>query len=277
MMLSLIISSNADKISSDSLFFTEIEKELRRNYLVCNKDSSQIPMKQILQWKKDIDSITQSPEYPYVIKEFYTSNKNTHNALPCEIVLWYRTQLLSKHRFDSSLLAQKKAENERVSDSVFISAELRKVKKMTYDYKDIPFGISKKTFLFLAKKAGLSPLFDEEKFIYYKDSGDSAFKSVAFNFDNKGIYFSYEIESVSLPVDSIDSHIRLYLDKLTMYFQKKVNQSPQQSNYIGNFEINQDQLSISRMWSVQNAKIYTGIAAFKNRYYAKAIIKCYDL
>lgn len=271
-----MISSNAEKSSSDSLFFTDLEKQLRRDYQICTKDSSNVSIKHILQWKKDIDSITQSPEYSSIVKEYNTCNKNISKALPCEIVLWYRKQLQSKLMFDSLFLVKKKAEDEHINDSLLISADLSKVKKMSYDYKDIPFGISKKTFSFLAKKAGITPLVDEGNFICYEGNSDSAFKSIAFNFNNKGKYFGYEIESVSLPLDSIDSHIRIYLDKLTMCFQKKLNQSPQRSNYIGNFEIIQGQLSISKMWSVQNTKIFIGIAAFNNRYYAKAVISNYD-
>ncbi len=272
-----MLSPNAGSNSSDSLFFTDIENQLRRDYQICTKDSSNVSMKQILQWKKDIDSITQSPEYSSIVKEFYVINKNDSKALPCQIVLWYRNQLQSKHRFDSLSLVKKLKEDGQISDSLVISAELTKVRKMTYDYKNIPFGISKKAFLFIAKNAGLTPLIDEGKFICYENSDDSVFKSVAFHFDNKGKFFSYEIESISLPLDSVDSHIRVYLDKLTMYFQKKLNQNPQQSNYIGNFEIVQGQLSISKMWVVQNTKIYIGIAAFNDRYYAKAIIINYDL
>jgi hypothetical protein len=269
--------SEADKISSDSLFFTEIEKQLRESYQICNKDSSNVPIKNIFLWKKEIDSITQSPEYSSIVKEYYLNNKKTSGTLPCEIVLWYRNQLLSKHRSDSLSSTKKKLEDKHISDSLLVSAELSKVKKKAYDYKGIPFGISKKCFLLLAKETEVNSFTDEGDYIYSENISDSVFKSVAFNFDKKGIFYSYEIESISLPFDSIDSQIRTYLDILSLYFQKKMNQNPQQSNYISNLEIVQGQLSVSKMWIIQNAKIYVGIAVFNNNYYAKAIVTSSDL
>lgn len=272
LLLSVLSSAESLTDTSHSHFFKEIEKELRDKYKNCTQDYSDPPIKKILIWKNEIDSFSQSPEYENILKDYYSSNKNIQNQSLCEILKWYKNKVTSMLKNDSSSIELSKLKKMQISDSLYTEKELSVIQSTCCDFQNIPFGLSKRSVLTLALKKGMVPLSDENHFLKYENPTDSVFRTVAFNFDENGRYYKYEIESVSKPIDSLDSHIRLYAKKFSSYFQQKIGNTSQQSNYVGRFEIVQGKLSIVKMWTVKNIAVYVGLSTFNNSYYAKAIV-----
>ncbi len=258
--------------SSDALFFKDIEKELRDKYKNCTGDCSDPPLKKIFLWKNELDSFSQSPEYNNILKNYCSSNKQIQNPSLCEILKWYKNKLISIRNNDSSTCELSKLKKIQISDSLYTEKELSITRKTSCDFQNIPFGLSKRSVLTLALKNGMVSISDENQFLKYENHTDPVFTTVAFNFDKNERYYQYEIESISTSIDSLDSHIRLYAEKLAAHFQQKIGITSQQSNYVGRFEIVQGKLSIVKMWTIKNITVYVGLSMFDNRYYAKAIV-----
>jgi hypothetical protein len=259
--------------SADTLFFKGIEKELRANYKACTGDSSKQPLKKILLWKQSIDSVTQLPQYPQILKQFYNdSNITVGDHLPCEIVGWYRNKMIISRKADSTSKALIKSKNQQTEDSLFVIKELSNVQPSSCDHLKIPFGITKRGVIRLLKNSGISSFIDDTWLLYYINPADSINNTLAFYFDKDGKYYKYEIESITSSLDSLDTYIRPFAEKLAVYFERNIGKPAQQSNYIGRFDITQGKLSISKVWKLQNIEVYTGLATFNNRYYAKALV-----
>ena len=259
--------------SNDTLFFKAIETQLRTVYKTCTGDSTTPPLKKILLWKKSIDSITQRSEYSQVIKQFYKDSGVTAIPhLPCEIVEWYHNKKLALKKSDSISNVKLRNKNQQTSDSLFVIKELSTVQHSSCDFMKIPFGISKHAVSTLLKGAGILSLVEDSSFFHYTNPADSIYNTLAFYFDKDGKYFKYEIESKMTSLDSLDTYIRPIAGILALSYEQKIGQPAQQINYIGRFDIKQGKLSISKIWILQNIEVYTGLATFDNRYYAKAIV-----
>lgn len=259
--------------SYDTTFIKGIEKELRDDYKSCTGDSSRPPLKKVLLWKQSIDSITQLPEYTQILKQFYNDTSiAAGDRLPCEIVKWYRNKMLVTRKTDSTSNIILKSKRKKMADTLFITNELSKVHKSSCDYMKIPFGISKKSVMALLTDTGITTFTDDTSLLHYNNPQDSIYNTVAFYFDKNDKYYKYEIESVTASLDSLDTYIRPFAGKLALNYEQKIGRPAQQSNNIGRFDIVQGKLSISKIWKLQNIEVYTGLATFNNRYYAKAVV-----
>ena len=259
--------------SNDTLFFKALETQLRTDYKTCTGDSTMPPLKKVLLWKQSIDSVIQKSEFSRIIKQFYNdSGVTATHHLPCEIIEWYNNKKLALKRSDSISNVKLKNKNQQISDSLLIIKELSTVQHSSCDFMKIPFGISKRAVSTLLKDAGILSLVEDSSFLHFTNSADSIYNTLAFYFDKEGKYYKYEIESKMTSLDSLDTYIRPFAGIFARSYEQKIGQPAQQTNYIGRFDIIQGKLSISKIWILQNIEVYTGLATFDNRYYAKAIV-----
>ena len=105
--LSAIFSNLFSQEDSDSLFFSELEEKLLQKYKLCTGDS--LPSrKALLKWKSDISLITESQEYPELVKMYATeTGLNPIDVHPCQIINWSIQRLRDKEE-TAVLLEQSK-------------------------------------------------------------------------------------------------------------------------------------------------------------------------
>lgn len=257
----------------DTTFIRNLEKEYRNNYRNCTGDTTNQPLAKILLWKQSFDSITRSQKFGALEKQYSDENHlEKTKPSPCEIVLWSKNKDQKKREIDSLAVESNKIEKQWKIDSLTIAREIGNSRKTTCDYANIPFGISKKSLITLAERAGVRQLKDDGDCLYFSNHNDSIFSTIAFYFDTNDVYKKYAIESSSLPLDSLDTFIRGYAEKLATFFQKKIGNKAPQTNYIGRFDIVENSLSIYKQWKLDTITVYIGLATFNNRFYAKAIV-----
>ena len=237
--LSAIFSNLFSQEDSDSLFFSELEEKLLQKYKLCTGDS--LPSrKALLKWKSDISLITESQEYPELVKMYATeTGLNPIDVHPCQIINWSIQRLRDKEE-TAVLLEQSKREIlKKRADSLYLHQELSKNPAKPYQFENIPFGISKKGFMVLAGQ--FRNLTDEGNSIIvdYILLGSVVLKG-AFHFDKNGLLTQYELESETAPLDSLDSWIRPQADSMAVYMQRKIGRPADHSYRVGRFDITQE-------------------------------------
>ena len=156
------------------------------------------------------------PEFTKISKQFYNDSTITagHHSL-CEIVKWYHNKMLVVKISDSLSNVLRKSKNQQTTDSLLIRNELSKVQQSSCDYLNIPFGISKSSFVLFLKKAGITFFTNDTSLLYYNNPEDPVYNTVAFYFDKNGNYYKYEIESVTSSLDSLDTYIRPFAGEIS--------------------------------------------------------------
>ena len=96
--------------------------------------------------------------------------------------------------------------------------------------------------------------------------------NAAFYLDNDGNYRGYELESGTGSLDSLDRWIRPLADSMAGWFEHRLGRAPEHIYRIGRFDIVQGNLAIYKLWNLPEASVYVGLATYKYRYYAKAIV-----
>jgi hypothetical protein len=75
--------------TTNSAFFSRLEKQLQADYAFCTGDSARLPVKTLIVWKHRVDSLAGLPGYPAIAREY---TKETGNSpvtdLPCRVIRW---------------------------------------------------------------------------------------------------------------------------------------------------------------------------------------------
>lgn len=272
--LFICIASFAKTDRNDSIFFAEIEKNIRADYLRCTNDSSVQNMRSLLLWKRSIDSITQSDQYRSILLDYQKENNIAVNQVsPCQIVMWYLGKKRSRMTADSILDESIRTYNKNIEDSIKFASELFKVKSSPADYSNIPFGITRQSLMYLLLKKGIVYQTDGNDCIYFKDSCNDTLHNIGFFFNKNGIYFKYAIESATAPSDSLDSKIWPAAQSLALYFENKIKAPFKPVHRVGLNDIAPGELSVFTSWKDASTVIYIGLCMFKYRYYAKAVVQ----
>ena len=263
----------ASEKDSGKAFFDTLEMTLRADYILCTRDSSEQSVHDLLRWKKGLDQIISSPLYGGLLKEFHKETGiRPDDVRPCEIISWKQAKDAELQEIELLLQEEQERETLKRADSLFAEQELSKAKTTSVDFDGIPFGVSKRGLRILAARAGLM-LIDEGNYLRGEELqiGTSTFRG-AFYLDKDGRYWKYELESVTGSLDSLDSFIRPQADVLSRYFEERSGSPPDHLYRIGRFDIVQGRLAVHSMWDLGNVAIFTGLATWKYRYYAKAVV-----
>jgi len=276
-VLSLLFLSKelfCQSLDSRETFFDNIELSIRNEYIHCTGDSSPRPIHIILKWKNSIDSLNSLPGYAKLLKSYCEETGiNPVDVRACDILEWQKRKLREKSENEKLIQEHIRRTELKKSDSAFVEKEISGISRSVFDYHDIPFGVSKKSFRYLAERSGLTNLSDRGHYIE-SDSvplGNFFYKG-AFHFDTSGKYFKYELESELFPLDSLDKKVRFIAEDLIADFRMKSGNPPDHIYGVGRFDIVSGRLSILAMWRTENISAYIGLATYKYKYYAKAII-----
>ncbi|HEX3020652.1 MAG TPA: hypothetical protein VHP36_10140 [Chitinispirillaceae bacterium] len=269
---SAFCSQDFSEEDTAGIFYSELEKSILKEYQLCIGDS--LPTrKALIMWKSDINYLTESPDYPALLKKFAEETGiHPSDALPCEIINWSNQQRRDKNETASLLEQSKKSILSRRADSIYLKNELTKNPAKPYDFQTIPFGITKKGFLLLARQLKMN-LSDKDNYIIVDSTMiGSVIMKGAFYFNKNGLFTQYELESDAASLDSLDSWIRAQADSVGLFMQQKIGKDPNHAYRVGRFEITQGRLAILKFWNLPDAKIFTGLATNNYRYYAKLIV-----
>jgi hypothetical protein len=265
----------AELDSTRIVFLDSLETVLRSDYLRCTNDSSDLPTKELLSWRRSIDSVIARPDYPLVAKKYFLETGiSPANARPCEIVQWLRTFEMQLQYYTDVLAEAKTQRIKERDDSLYLANQLSTATKATYDFLDIPFGISRRAFILIANARGLPKPVGQGGFLRFDSLmyGDLFFK-IAFHFSKDNHYRCYEIESSSCSLDSLDLWARPIMLYMAAQFEIKISTPPDHLYRIGLFDIVPGRLAICKLWNFSDANAYFGLARTANRFYAKAIIQ----
>jgi hypothetical protein len=260
-------------VEIDSVFFTKIEDQLINDYRLCTGDTAAPRIKDLLKWKSDITSITESELYPSLLKKFTRETGLLPTQVrPCEVIAWQINQQQQNNDAETTYKNHEKLAAQQRDDSLYVIAQYKDKIYRPLDLVTIPFGVTKRCFHLVAKKRGL--IFSDEGTYITCDSImiNGLQMKAAFFLDKNGLYYKYELETESAPLDSLDWWIRPLATVLADHFQEKTGAIPDHSYRIGRFDIVQNKLSILKMWNTDDISIYVGLAYYKYRYYAKAIV-----
>lgn len=269
------VPTSAQPDSAQRKFFMEQEKILQNDYRLCSGDSTKRSTPYLLQWKKQIDSLTTSPDYPTVIRKFaLETGLSPQNVRPCEIALWVK-KVAQEIEESTTLLAERRADEiKRRHDSLFVSHELVTTTSAPYDIKGIPFGISLRSFTIMAAQAGLNKFSSSEHVLRYDSLQlGTLVVNAAFHFSKENRYWCYELESALFPSDSLDSQARPVCNHMARQLTKIANREPDHIYRVGRYDIIPGRLAICNLWSFKEGTVYVGLARNSQNYYAKTIVQ----
>ncbi|MCX7727751.1 MAG: hypothetical protein N2053_12995 [Chitinispirillaceae bacterium] len=279
LLLFLISFSYAELDSTKTAFFNELNLSLHSEYMSCTSDSTPLSLDSLLRWKKHIDSITESPGYPVLLRK-YSEETGISPALakPCEVFKWMNNVKEDLHKASEMLAYEKEIRQRKKEDSLFLLGELKRVKNSSYDLLSIPFGLSKRSLLIMLRQKGLLVI-DSCKFLYCDSVplGVMNFKGYFYFSRNNNKYSSYELESTDCSSDSLDKWARAMMDYLAAYIETKTGKPPDHIYRISRFDIVAGRLTTCKMWNFSDATILSGLSRRKNRFYAKLVVSWKEL
>ena len=257
-------------------FFTDLEKTLRTDYLLCTGDSAARTLDELIEWRRSIDSIIAGAEYPVIVRKFTEETGiSAADARPCEIIRWMESVERQYDETSRFLAVERDNLLRRRNDSLYLLHELAGAQRAAYDLAAIPFGISRHSVVLLAQRGKLSPITGAKGTPVVCDSvpiGIMTFKA-AFHFLKDDRYWCYDLESETCSIDSLDSWARPLMDYLAAHIETSTSRPPDHIYRVGLFDIVPGRLSICKLWNFESATAYAGFARVKNRFYAKAIVQ----
>jgi hypothetical protein len=244
---------------ADSLFYAKLEHELRRDYFACTGDTAHLPVQDLVVWKHWADSIIGLPGYDESAKLYREkTGRSPVKDGPCAVVVW-------KLRYDSLTAASK--ENSELSE------EVNALPKLPCALAGIPFGITRQSFVKLARKAGFTQLSDEgDAVLCPKTPVGEQLLFGRFHFDRHGMLDRYELEGPSVPVDSLDRVVWPLAENLTSFFWNMIGAPPLIVNRVNRQEIVEGKLSLCKVWTDPLWSVAIGLSVKKYRYYVKAVV-----
>ncbi|MBN1756796.1 MAG: hypothetical protein JW863_00675 [Chitinispirillaceae bacterium] len=279
LLVLLSYPATAEIDSTKQVFLDSLELTLRNDYRLCSGDSALRPLDELLKWKKTIDRICTDTTYPAIIRKFAAETGiNPVDVRPCEIIRWYQDIEAQSMESTRLLELERKKAIAGYKDSIRLEKELRGTIRAPYDLKGIPFGLSQRCFITIAKRNGLPPLINEERIFRYDNFpfGIHRYKA-AFHFNSDKRYWCYELESPTVVFDSLNAAARPQVDYLAAQLESATGRGPDHVYRVGQFDIVPGRLSICRMWNLDHAVAYVGLARTGNRFYAKTIVQAKDL
>ncbi len=271
-ILSIAMIATAASGRKRSELSDSLEYELRNDYLICTDDTTTLSKDQLIEWKSEIDSATKGEQYQKLFKEYQAfTGLKAEDIRPCQPISWSNQLEQQLYEMDSIITAQRKIREKIYKDSV-VKEETSKLEESPADLFGIPAGVSRKAFRWLFSQNGNGKLVNTPHYIR-ADSVvlDSVTLTAAFHFDQKGKYKGYELETAALEADSLDSTVRSWMNRMAETYTEITGKKPKYEHEVGSEKIKEGRLSVCKQWS--EPSILIGLATYKQRYYAKVMVK----
>jgi len=260
-------AANSQVLAGDSL-----EYEIRNDYLICTGDTTTLTRKQLMQWKKTMDSLIADKGYREKFNSYVRATRlRPQDVRPCEPIIFFERFEQQLILMDSLVNAHRSQKDKAYRDSMAIVKELSSLKSSPADIMGIPAGISKSTLLLIFARDSVKSKDTPEFLRVDSVEFEGLILTVALYFDENGRYNKYEMETEALPARELDSVVRKWAAQLSDAYEKRLG-PPTRKNRIGFHDIRQGRLSISRQWSKTNPAVLVGLAVHNNLYYAKAMV-----
>ena len=252
----------------ETSFFDTLQTSYRKAYVECTGDSFMVDINYVLMWKNKLDEWTKSREYSDVLADYKKSVDSRGTISPCKLRAWKNLHKSEQDGREHGIVNTVLENNDSIEALEAITSH----PASKFDFADIPFGVSKNTFIYLFKKKFPGEIIDKGDLLCVENLswGARAFLT-AFYFNKKDFFCKYEIESEGLPADSLNKSVRPAAEYLGAMFERKLG-SAQRENRVGFFDIKSNELSLLKKWESAVQTAYIGLSVNKFKYYAKAII-----
>ena len=235
-------------------FFDSVAMGLREEYRECTGDNRPIDVRHIILWKQKMDAWAKTEEYAEIAHE-YKRTKGS-KILPCKLIEWSRQRKQAQDAKEAAVVNELLDSSEADEAAV----ELKALAVSRFDFLEIPFGLSKRSFMFFFKKRCALAIGEKGRFLYTEKLpvGGLPFLA-AFHFNDAGIYYKYEIESDPLPADSLNRVVRLAADHLAHFFEQRLG-PPTHSSQVGLFDIKSRELALYKKWETGANSLLLGFS-----------------
>ncbi|MBN1128337.1 MAG: hypothetical protein JXA71_05090 [Chitinispirillaceae bacterium] len=253
-------------------FFSQLEEQLRADYIGCTGDSARLPVKALIRWKHDIDSMAGLPAYAEIARAYQQETGRSPTAdRPCAVLQWKQAKDSAAAVAAMEKKQLRAVQTEVTAESLVVYREIEKLPAQPFAFNGIPFGSSKRSFFWIAKRKGFAGLANQGSYYVFQSVplGDRVWLG-AFYFDTIG-FCRYELEGAALPVDSLDGAVRSEAAYLASLFEKEIGAPPHQTNRVSRDEIREDEVAIVKAWSQSSWSVAVGLSRHGYRYYAKAV------
>jgi hypothetical protein len=255
--------------SADSL-----EHILRRDYTLCTGDSARINRERLFRWKARIDSIIMHSNYSEKLRSFVaTTGIRAHDVRPCEPIVFYERINRRIHETDSLFAAQRAARDRAQEDSTIVANELRRLKPNPADILGIPAGMSRQAVQTVLTRNRIRTTSAPRHLQADRVMFDSLVVTIAFYFDDDDRYTGYEVETIAMNADQLDTTVRQWADQLARAYEKRLG-PPTSKRRVGFRDIRQGRLSITTVWErgESRPRVLVGLATHNHQYYAKVMV-----
>jgi hypothetical protein len=255
-------------------FFDTLEVSLRQQYIRCTGDSSEVNSTEIRFWKKKLQLFMENDSFPMIAKNFFSeTGLSPGDVYLCELINWYQNRASQRNEFAEVLADDLQKREKHKADSLKIVDIYKSVQSSPFDFKGIPFGLSKENFLLLLEWKTVLKYENHGKFIQCKDVPfGKLIVNAAFHFDKDGYYRMYEIECNGGPLDSINTAVRKEVTLLGEHMENISGTAPDHIYRIGRFDITQGRLTVERLWNKEPVSTFVGFATYRYHYYGKVVV-----
>lgn len=216
----------------------------------------------------------ENDSFTMVAKSFFSeTGLSPGDAYLCELINWYQNRSSQRNEFAEVLADDLQKREKRKADSLKIVDICKRAQVSPFDFKGIPFGITKENFLLMLEWKTALKQENRGKFIQCRDVPfGNLTAAAAFHFDKEGCYRMYEIECRGGPLDSINTVVRTEVKLLGEHMEKTSGTAPNHVYRIGRFDITQGRLTVERLWNGDPVSAFVGIATHRYHYYGKAVV-----
>jgi|WetSurMetagenome_2_1015567.scaffolds.fasta_scaffold66610_3 hypothetical protein len=262
----VLYHSHADDASRRTQFFDSVAARFQAEYSACTGDNRPMDVRRIIQWKQKMDAWMETEEYAGLLNDYKKSGGAPLS--PCKLIEWSR-QRKAAQEAKEAVFVKEMLDSQETAEAM---REIKAQKPSRFDFADLPFGISKLTFVYFFKKKFTLDLLERGRFLYVEEFPLSGRDYLAaFFFNDDGIFYKYEIESDPLPADSLNRVVRPSADHLALFFEKRLG-PPAASARIGFYDIKSKELALLKKWDTPDNSLVIGLSVFDYHYYAKAVV-----
>jgi hypothetical protein len=262
-----------DESGVDTFYLNRVA-EMKRTFIECTGDTNAPEGAKLLGWKNSLNDWMTSPQYKESFQRYKKETGVTDDSIPpCVIFKWELVRkggMVKEHAEDSVALVRRR---KIVDDSLFMVDQLKHHPASRLDFDKIPFGVSKRGFLLLFGRSHSEPVRDDyDRLVVDNIVLRGIPYDLGFYFGSNDSLQWYEIETPSFHADSLDCSVRPLADSIAAIIEEKLG--PAEHIFrIGFFDIVQNRLSLYKTWMNEHHEVYVGLATYKYRYYARAVIR----
>lgn len=226
-----------------------IERDVRKEYQKCTNDQMTNDLDSILRWKQKITLRTESPDYFNIRRQYYLYNRFRKNIYPCEILQWYNNRMAKINTREENLRNKIVSQDENYVERIRNQRELSTVRRSSFDFYGIPFGLSKRVFHRLYQESFGSPLVELDNNILVAEHFNiSSFPfMVEFYFNNEDIFFKYAIKGYKKDGSKLATFIREQGTALKNFFKDRLK-TKGEDYFVGDLDIGLDKVKAISRW-----------------------------